>query len=121
MTKRFVEVPTEAIENFLKEKGFVPEVQGREIVYAFKHLKNPSLFVKVYTSIRVGEEVARGCGSDAIRIVAIFNDGKRSFGIRKCQRVYRTGSVKLVLARLHERMQEAYGCLNEWRKKQRNN
>jgi len=104
----YVEVPSEVIESFLSGKRFVRGVQGSEVVYSFAHLRDAAVKVKVYTSIRVGATRARGCGEDAIRVVVCGERPGRSWGIAKLPRVYRTGNVDAVLARLHARMREAY-------------
>jgi len=116
MAVRYVEVDSVKFEKFLKEKGFVKNKTefGKEVVYSFCHKNNPNIVVKVYTSITEGVKVARSVGSDTIRVVCIFNDGKKSFGIAKMPRVYRTGSQQKVEARTLERMREAYKLGSSW-------
>ena len=72
----------------------------------------PRYRVVVYTSIARGQQGARGCGEDAIRVVVTFEgpDGPR--GIWKTKRVHRTGSVEATLGRMLERAREAYGHIN---------
>lgn len=119
MTTRYIELNSSLFDAFLTSKGFASSVQGSEIVYTRAHEVNKNLFVKVYSSISANVSIARECGGDAIRIVAIYNDGNRSFGIFKSQRVYRTGSQEAVHQRTYERMREAYMKLNEWRRRER--
>ena len=116
MATRYIEVDSDKFETFLKSKGFVREhtEKGKEIVYARCNEFNSNIIVKIYTSITEGAEVARSIGSDAIRVVCIFDNGKRSFGIAKLPRVYRTGSQEKVEARTLERMREAYRVGNRW-------
>lgn len=120
----YTEVDPAAFERMLTEKGFKRTVQKNEVVYVRQHHVNPFVFIKVYTSIADSMDAARGCGRDAIRVVAAFEKeapipGKfgtqiRSFGIYKCPRVYRTTSTESVLARVYTRMREAYQAANEW-------
>jgi hypothetical protein len=67
----------------------------------------------VYTSIRVGAGEARGCGEDAIRVVAFWKGDRASWGVYKAVRTFRTGSVEAVIERVHERARAAYGACNE--------
>jgi hypothetical protein len=124
MAKRFVEIDSKLLEDFLSGCGFRRIVQGSEIVYVINHKKHESVRVKVYTSIKVGENLARPCGADAIRVVAAYEGqrpvarpGSRSstnFGIFKAKKILRTGSQEAVTARLHERMREAYAFGTDW-------
>jgi len=112
---RFVELPAEAMLTFLESKGFALTTKPRsrrEIVYERAHHVDPRYIVLVYTSVATGNARARKRGADAIRVVAIFDDGKRSYGIAKTPRVFRTGSVEAVLERTHERMRECYAVCN---------
>lgn len=120
MRPRFVEVPAERLESFLRSKGFERKVQFREIVYERKHEKDPSYVVKVYTSIRESSTFARPKGADAIRVCAIqiVHFGKTR-GVARLPKVLRTGSVDDVLARVLERMRTAYARCNEAIKRDR--
>jgi hypothetical protein len=74
----------------------------------------------VYSSIQRGAEEARGCGEDAIRVVALFADARhqwpaRTIPIFKATRVHRTGSVEAVLERMVDRAREAYAACNRHR------
>ena len=108
MATHYVPVSREAIEGFLKSKHFERTVQRTEVVYVFRHLKNPSVVVKVYTSLRDGERLARGCGEDAIRVATVFDDGFKAFGVGRFPKVLRTGSEQSVLDRVYSRIREAY-------------
>lgn len=119
MGTRFVEVSREAMVAMLVRSGFTPMPKNhadQELVYFRRHQRDPNVLVKVYTSFSIEPmfAVARGCGDDAIRVVAVFNGGGRNFGICKMPRVYRTGSEAKVIARTYARMREAYGFVNTW-------
>jgi hypothetical protein len=122
--KRFVEIDSKLLEDFLSGCGFRRIVQGSEIVYVLSNKFHDSVRVKVYTSIRVGENHARPCGADAIRVVTAYegqrpvarigNRSSTNFGIFKAKKILRTGSQEAVTERLHARMREAYSFGNEW-------
>lgn len=111
---RYVEVSREKLEAMLQGAGFERHVQarGHEVVYRRQHHADPTMWVKVYTSLSVDASVARGCGEDAIRVVLVFENPRTNASgcLYKCSRVYRTGSEQKVLDRLLERMREAYGA-----------
>lgn len=93
---------------------------SEEEVYERRHDRDDRYAVRVYTSILRGAEEARDCGADAIRVVALFVDGKfhyppRTVPIFKATRVHRTGSVEAVLDRMIERAREAYAAANQHR------
>jgi len=108
MASRYVEVRREIIEGFLQSKHFERSVQATEVVYLFRHLKDPRVLVKVYTSLRVGSRYTRRCGEDAIRVATVYDDGQRSFGVGRFPKVLRTGSEQLILDRVYSRIREAY-------------
>lgn len=116
----FVEVPRHAIVEFLKAKGFEEISSGRsELVYERRHHRDPSLRVRVYTSVQKWATDARGRGEDAIRVVVVRDDDGAVLGVagprsrvRKLARIHRTGSVEKVLVRLLERMRDAYAIAN---------
>lgn len=116
---QYVKIDSVLFENFLYGKGFHRFIQGNEVVYIKEHELTPAIKIKVYTSIRIGADSARSCGKDAIRVIAIFDDGRKNFGIAKLPRVYRTTSQDAVQKRTLERMREAYRLANEWRKRNR--
>ena len=113
----FVEVPATAIRERLVSLGFkqVVGVRGREEVFERAHHKDARYTVRVYTTIPTGAGVARACGADAIRIVALFTpaQGADPRGVYKATRTFRTGTVEGVLDRMQERLREAYGFINE--------
>jgi hypothetical protein len=122
MSRGFVPVPAAAIRSRLAGAGFllVPGTGGEE-VYERAHERDARYVVRVYSSIQRGAEDVRDCGEDAIRIVALFVDGKfhsppRTVPIFKAVRVFRTGTVEGVLDRLIERAREAYKACNGHRK-----
>jgi hypothetical protein len=108
MASRYVVVSRESIEGFLRSKHFERTVQATEVVYLFRHRRDPRVVVKVYTSLRVGARTARGRGEDAIRVATVFDDGQRSFGVGKFPKILRTGSEQLILDRMYSRIREAY-------------
>ena len=118
MSSRFVDVPVAAIRERLAAAGFklLPANSGEE-VYVRAHDKDNRYTIKVYSSILRGTEGVRGCGSDAIRVVAILTVGSgKVYPIFKSARVYRTGSVEAVLGRMIERARAAYARCSEHRK-----
>jgi hypothetical protein len=123
MSPRFVEVSSEKLEGFLVSKGFRRDVQSHEVIYIRDHHIDSNVKVKVYTTLSVGARQARSCGSDAIRVVTIFDNGRgKSFGVGKFPKLLRTAPaglsdearVQVLLDRLYERMREAYARANEF-------
>ena len=117
MTSRYVEVPAAAIRERLAAAGFslLPASHGEE-VYQRTHKVDSRYTIKVYSSIQRGAQAARGCGADAIRVVALFTPRDKTYPIFKSARVYRTGSVAAVLERMIERAREGYARCIEHRK-----
>lgn len=118
MSSRFVDVPAAAIREKLAAAGFklLPANSGEE-VYERAHDKDDRYTIKVYSSIQRGTEGVRGCGADAIRVVAILTvESGKVYPIFKSARVYRTGNVEAVLERMIERARAAYARCNEHRK-----
>lgn len=116
---RFVDVPAAAIRERLMAAGFwlLPATRGEE-VYERAHDKDGRYTVKVYSSVQRGQIGARGCGADAIRVVALLTvESGKVYPIFKGTRVYRTGTVEAVLERMIERAREAYATCNQHRKK----
>ena len=115
---RYVEIPTQVLEDFLKSKGFSRTTQRNEVVYERSHHEWSSVKVKVYTSIKDGRTVARRRGSDSIKVCAVYIPSafskRKPFGIGKFPRVLRTGTQQAVLDRTYERMVAAYKRCNEW-------
>lgn len=124
MTSRYVAVPAHAIRSRLLSAGFTLLPGSGEEVYERRHARHKDFAVKVYTSLPRGGESVRGCGEDAIRVVAIRyyawspgNSGHHqrllAHGLESEARVYRTGTVEGVLERMIERARDAYGFINE--------
>jgi len=111
MTSRFVDVPAAAIRERLAEAGFalLPASRGEE-VYTRTHKVDARYTIKVYSSIQRGADAARGCGTDAIRVVALFTPRDKTYPIFKSARVYR---------RMIERAREGYARCVEHRKESR--
>lgn len=117
--ERRCDVDSASLETFLVSKGFVPTTQNNEIVYCRKHDREPRLVIKIYSSIRIGADIARPVGKDAIRVVALFCAPAKVYPIFKSARVYRTGSQEKVHDRVLERSRAAYRRCNEWLKEKR--
>ena len=121
MSRGFVPVPAAVLRQRLTAAGFrlVPAAHGEE-VYERPHNIDGKYVVKVYSSIQRGADEVRECGEDAIRVVALFADGRHHWPARivpifKATRVHRTGSVEAVLDRMIERAREAYSACNSHR------
>lgn len=110
----YVNVPARAIEEFCEAKGFTRTLQRNEVVYVRSSRRNPDVKIKVYTSIRTGRSSARARGKDSIKVCAVFDNGRKSFGIGKFPRVHRTGSTGAVLDRVLSRIKDAAARANEW-------
>jgi len=119
--RRFVEVPASAIRERLAGAGFrlLPGERGEE-VYERAHDKDGRYTVKVYSSIQRGANKVRGCGADAIRVVALLTTTAKVYPIFRAVRVYRTGTVDAVLVRMIERAREAYATCSEHRRRMKN-
>jgi hypothetical protein len=117
---RFVEVPAEAIRSFLEKKGMKEDCFGNEVVYTLENHNCRHITVRVFTSIACGDAVARDLGEDAIRTTAWYERTIEDRKLRKCvydgTKILRTGSVEKVLARIEERMREAYRAANAYAK-----
>lgn len=109
---RYVVVPAETMFSFLESKGFwrSDKRSRREVVYERAHERDGRYRILIYTSVGVGQTVARRSGGDAIRVAAIIDLGTYVGGIAKLPRVFRTGSVEAVLERTIERAREAYAA-----------
>lgn len=114
MSTSFVPVPAATLEGFLRSLRFERTVRYNEVVYERRSARNPSVVMKVYTSIRQGDSLVRASGKDAIRVCVVFDDGVRSFGIGKFPPVPRVHSVDSVLRRLRERLVAASERGREW-------
>jgi hypothetical protein len=111
MAPRFITIDRDDFCNALEEKGFSkdPTAQG-ELVYVYQHKLDPTMFVKIYTSLPPQRGDTRGCGKDAIRVLLIFKNDRtqRSGCLYKAQRVFRTGTQQGVIERTLERARDAY-------------
>ena len=111
--KRYVEVDRQRFCAALEAKGFtVDEDAYGELVYEFQHKKDPTMFVKIFTSLPRHAGNARAAGTDAIRVSLVFKNAKRSGGLFRAQRVYRTGTEEAVIERTLERARDAYAEAN---------
>lgn len=115
----FVEVPKEAIIGALEKAGFKREPVRGEITYSRPHDKDNRLVVIVYTSVAENAAKGRGCGEDAIRVVALFRwTRKGETEVRRKKlfqaRVFRVTSVEGVLSRMMERARDAYRACNDF-------
>lgn len=120
MGSRYTEVNRTAFCSALEAKGFAPDPEARgELVYQFKHKVDPTMFVKVYTSMPLKAGDARACGEDAIRVLLIFKNEHtgKSGCLHKGSRVYRTGTQEGIIERTLERAREAYAAANARLKK----
>lgn len=110
----YVEVPADAIEGLLKNKGFARTTQGHEVVYERCSTRLPAVKIKVYTSIRDGVNVARKCGKDSIKVCTIYEDSSKKFGVGRFPHINRVGDTKAVLDRILEKILAAAKRGNEW-------
>jgi len=122
MANTYIEVPRERIEALLAKSGFAPGRAGNELTYSITHRVDPRLSVTVYTSVALDASDARGCGEDAIRVIAQFtwlhrasNETRRKNLFKA--RIYRVNSVDGVLDRMLAKMREAYAACNEYTKR----
>lgn len=104
----FVPIKLSQIQDFLTGKAGKVErrVQGREVVLYVENPQEIDLRVEIFTSVTDGEEEVRQAGSDAIRVLAVYDDmcGKRFPLVQKGEstRVLRVGSVESILERIYE-------------------
>jgi hypothetical protein len=117
----YVEVPSAALFQRLEAAGFTRGIIGREVTYTRAHARDERLSVVVYTSAAEGSQEARGCGEDAIRVVAAFTWLHKPTGERRRKNLYqakvlRVTSIDGVLARTIEKAREAYQACNEFLK-----
>ena len=86
-----------------------PQVGG-ELVLERQHHLDPTMWVKVYTTLPAEGGDGRDKGTDAIRCVLIFKNEKtgKSGGLFKATRVLRTGSTEAVIERTLTRARECY-------------
>lgn len=112
----YIEVDRTAFCAALEEKGFVVDSEAYgELVYMRQHHRDPTMYVKIYTSMPLAAGDTRGRGEDAIRVLLVFMNPrtKKSGCLYKASRVYRTGTQAGVIERTLERAREAYGEANK--------
>jgi hypothetical protein len=109
---RFVVLNREAFVGAFIAAGFMPDTTqgGGELVMTRQHHLDPTMWVKVYTSLPVGAGDGRDKGTDAIRCVLVFQNPKtgKSGGLFKATRVHRTGSTEAIIQRTLTRARECY-------------
>jgi len=111
----FIDVPAKDLEDFLQKHSFTRGKQGNEVVYVRRSTVDPNLMLKVYTSIRDGQVVARASGRDSIKVCVVWDDGRgKSFGVGRFPPVFRVTSVASVLERLDLKLKEAVLRAKEW-------
>lgn len=122
---RYVEVRREVLTAALEKAGFKVwephpgEFGCSELVYVRQHDSDPTMFVKVYTSLPARAGDARACGQDAIRACLVFERRDEAIkrwisgGLYKAPKVLRTGSEEKVIERTLERARECYREANK--------
>jgi len=114
MSNKFVEIDRNQFCNALEAKGFTPDPEAYgELVYVRQHHVDPTMFVKIYTSMPIHSGDTRAKGTDAIRVMLIFKNAYRSGCLHKTTRVNRAGSAKAVIDRTFDRAREAYAVANK--------
>ena len=111
--ERYVQVSREAMITALERAGFgvdADPMNGGELVYIRQHHLDPTMYVKVYTTLGVRGGDVRAKGADAIRVLLIFRNEKsgKSGCLYKATKVLRTGTEAGVIERTLERAREAY-------------
>lgn len=114
---QYVEVRREVLLQRLEAAGFsqFEEAVGGELVYERQHHKDPTMFVRVFTSLSKFSGDVRGCGEDAIRVVLIFRNQKTGASgcLFKAKRINRVGTEEAVIERTIERARDAYKAAND--------
>lgn len=124
MSRRFVEVPADRLQDSLDVIGNLVEarggsaawtVSGRERVWELTLPPNGiARIIRVFTSMAVGAAVVRDCGKDAVRVVVGFHDGDRFRPLEKGQKILRTAPrdaedrVAVFLERLRDQLRKAW-------------
>jgi hypothetical protein len=114
MAAHYIQLDSAVFEAFLVSHGFSRTISRDEVVFEKSHSKEPNLKVKVYTSSRVGSDVARDVGKDAIRCIALFERGEKTYPIFKGKRIHRTTSQSSVQERTLDRINAAFVRCDEW-------
>ena len=111
MNTRYVQVDRNRFCSILESKGFTVDPAARgELVYMRQHHVDPTMYVKIFTSLPINGGDSRGKGEDAIRVLLTFSNPKTAASgcLFKASRVYRTGSEEAVIERTLERARDAY-------------
>jgi hypothetical protein len=114
--RTFISVPAAELDAFFTSRKFTRCDDGRtERTYERAGKGCASLRIVVWSSVPPEGGETRGCGEDAIRValMAVVAGGRR-WGLHKCKRIHRTGSVEKVVARLLERIKEAAEAAKEY-------
>lgn len=106
----YVQVPRDQFLKRLSECGFTSDEtqRGSELVFIRQHHLDPTMFVKIFTTLPKQGGDVRAKGADAIRVFLIFKNGERSGCLFRAARVLRTGTADAVIERTIERAREAY-------------
>lgn len=112
----YVKIDREVFCQALESKGFKPDPSAvGELVYQFQHKFDPTMYVKVFTSLPLHAGNGRPVGQDAIRVLLIFSNTRtgKSGKLFSTPRVYRTGTQEGVIERTLERARDAYAAANK--------
>lgn len=100
----YVSIPREAFEAWAALFQMRSLQVGRELVFERTDPKYPGIVYRVYSSLPVQGTSSRGCGEDAIRVVALARSKTLEVPLGKTARVYRVTSIPSVFQRLRERL-----------------
>lgn len=102
----YIEINANDIHDLFNKSCWEKGVSGKEVVYDYS--MKSGVVVRVCTSLREGDDLARSKGKDAIRILA-FNPSTKK-GVRKSVRVYRTpGWSERVKAKVQDMIKDIKG------------
>ena len=117
MAARFVVIDRDLFCQALESKGFQVDEEStnmcHELIYRRQHHLDPTMFIKVCTSLPAKRGDTRKNGADSIKVMLIFDNGKKSGCLYKASRVFRTGSQEGVIERTIDRAREAYKVGNQ--------
>lgn len=121
----YTSIPRDFLCDALEERGFTrsADPHGEELVYERRHHIDPTMYIKVFTSISLDGIETRRRGSDAIRIAVIFKNPRTGVvgGLYKTRRVNRVGFADQIVERTLQRAREAYAFANQrakaWKQK----
>ena len=117
MATRFVTIDRDVFCKALESCGFSVDAAStekcHELIYHRRHHLDPTMFIKVCTSLPAKRGDTRKNGADSIKVMLIFDNGKKSGCLYKTSRVFRTGSQEAVIERTLERAREAYKVGNQ--------